>query len=175
MNNEELLDVQLDENSTASTEIQKDSFVKIENERRKANEVDEEHVGSSILTAKGIDLSDDYPEHLNPFNSDDEDSVVEDKLQTPMEISRSSKVSTNPFDSEDEDIEQPEPPKPAVRSRFENRETVTPVAKRVLAASQINFNPFWSDEEEERDSEEEEQARTPQRRTCPETMHYQVH
>ncbi|RLU18308.1 hypothetical protein DMN91_008665 [Ooceraea biroi] len=125
---------QLDENSTASTEIQKDSFVRIENERRKANEVDEEHVGSSILTAKGIDLSDDYPEHLNPFNSDDEDSVVEDKLQTPMEISRSSKVSTNPFDSEDEDIEQPEPPKPAVRSRFENRETVTPVAKRVLAA-----------------------------------------
>ncbi|EZA52985.1 MICAL-like protein [Ooceraea biroi] len=162
MNNEERLNVQLDENSTASTEIQKDSFVKIENERRKANEVDEEHVGSSILTAKGIDLSDDYPEHLNPFNSDDEDSVVEDKLQTPMEISRSSKVSTNPFDSEDEDIEQPEPPKPAVRSRFENRETVTPVAKRVLAAPQINLNPFWSDEEEERDSEEEERGRTPQ-------------
>lgn len=165
MNNEERLDVpQLEENSTISSiEMQKDSFAKIENEPTKnTDETNKEPVGTSLLTAKGIDLSNNYPEHLNPFNSDEEDSVVKDKPQ--MDTSRSSKVSTNPFDSEDEDVEQPEPPKPAIRSRFENQETVT---KRILAAPQINLNPFWSDEEEEEeeerpDSDQEGRDRMPQ-------------
>jgi len=169
MNDEERLDVQLEENLIASnTEIERNSFVNIEDEEREANEMIERPVGDSILTAESINLSDNYPEHLNPFNSDEEDSIVEDKGQTAMDTSRSSKVSTNPFDSENENIEEPEPPKPAIRSKFENRETVIPVARRVLAAPQINLNPFWSDEEEEeRDSEEEGREKTPPQENLP--------
>jgi len=170
MNDEERLDVQLEENLiTSDTEIERNSFVNIEDEEKEANEMIERPVGDSVLTAKSINLSDNiYPEHLNPFNSDEENSIVEDKGQTAMDTSRSSKVSTNPFDSENEDIEEPEPPKPAIRSKFENRETVIPVARRILAAPQINLNPFWSDEEEEeRDSEEEGRDRTPPQESLP--------
>jgi len=181
MNDEERLDVQLEEILIASdTEIERNSFVNIEDVEKEANEMIERPAGNSILTAKSINLSDNYPEHLNPFNSDEEDSIVDDKVSTAMDTSRSSKVSTNPFDSENEDVEQPEPPeppKPAIRSRFENRETVVPVARRVLAAPQINLNPFWSDEEEERNSEEEGRNKTPQESVPvpkPRTIKYDV-
>lgn len=122
--------------------------------------------GCDVLTAKTIDLSDskDYPEDLNPFKSDEEDSSVEDKRRIAIDSCRSDRVSTNPFDSEDEDVEELEPPKPAARSQIENwkASTGTPATKRVLAAPQINLNPFWSDEEEEeeRDSDEERRDRT---------------
>lgn len=166
-NNEEYLDInkQLENSSKVrSIERRKESFAKIENERSEDNEINEEHyesaMGSSVLTAKGIDLSDneDYPEDLNPFKSDEEDNAVEDKLRTVINSSRDNKVSTNPFDSEDEDVEELEPPKPAARNKPENRETSV---KRVLAAPQINLNPFWSDEEEEHGSDEERRDRTP--------------
>jgi len=165
-NNEECLDKdkQLENNSKVSDiERRKESFAKIESERIVDNEMDEEHyesaVGSSVLTAKGINLSDkDYPKDLNPFKSDEEDNAVESKPRTVINSSRNNKVSTNPFDSEDEGVEEPEPPKPAARSKSENRGTS--VTKRVLAAPQINLNPFWSDEEEEHDSDEERRDRT---------------
>lgn len=167
-NNEERLDKDKPlENSSKvrSIERRKESFAKIEDERIEGNEIDEEHyasaVGSSVLTAKGINLSDneDYPEDLNPFKSNEEDNAVEDKPRTVINSSRNNKVSTNPFDSEEEDVEEPEPPKPAARSKQENRETS--VTKRVLAAPQINLNPFWSDDEEEHGSDEERRDRTP--------------
>ncbi|EGI67376.1 MICAL-like protein 2 [Acromyrmex echinatior] len=148
-----------------SIERPKDNFTKIENERIENNKMDEEHyenaMGSSVLTAKGINLSDNenYPEDLNPFKSDEEDNAAEEsKPRTVINSSKSNKGSTNPFDSEDEDIEEPEPPKPAIRNKPENRGTS--VTKRVLAAPQINLNPFWSDEEEEHGSDEENRDRT---------------
>ncbi|KMQ87586.1 mical-like protein 2 protein [Lasius niger] len=163
-NNEEqhtIDNARLEESSKVeSIERGKESLAKIE--RRKDNETEKSYenvVGSSVLTARGIDLSDhkDYPEDLNPFKSDEEDSITEGKVRTAIDSSRNSKVSTNPFDSEDEDVEELEPPKPAARSKLENRGAVTgaPVTKRILAAPQINLNPFWSDEEEEHDSDEE--------------------
>ncbi|XP_012538611.2 MICAL-like protein 1 isoform X2 [Monomorium pharaonis] len=168
-NNEESLDKgnPLESSSKVkSIERQKESFAKIEDERIESNKINEECcfkniVGSSVLTAKGINLSDneDYPEDLNPFKSDEEGNVVEDKLRTVINSSRDNKVSTNPFDSEDEDVEEPEPPRPAARSKQENQETS--VTKRVLAAPQINLNPFWSDDEEEHGSDEERRDRTP--------------
>ncbi|XP_067213300.1 MICAL-like protein 1 isoform X2 [Linepithema humile] len=157
-NNEERLDKQPERSSRArSIERRKD-------ERSSC----EDPAGSDVLTAKAIDLSDgkDYPEGLNPFNSDEEDSAVGDTLRTAINSSRSDKMSTNPFDSEDEDVEEHELPRPAARSRMENwrASTGTPTTKRVLAAPQINLNPFWSDDEEEgeRDSDEERRDRTPQ-------------
>lgn len=158
-NNEERLDTQLESSTKVrSIERQKESFAKIEDDRIENGEIDGEHyeraAGTSLLTAKGINLSDneDYPEDLNPFKSDEEDDPVEGKSRTVMNSSRNNKVSTNPFGSEDEDIEEPEPPKPAARSKPENREAS--VTKRVLAAPQINLNPFWSDDEEEHGSDE---------------------
>lgn len=144
-------------------EIEKDSLAKIE--KREDNEIEKsnENVGSSVLTARGIDLSDhkDYPEDLNPFKSDEEDSITESKVRTVIDSSRNSKVSTNPFDSEDEDVEELEPPKPAARSKLENRGVITETSmtKRILAAPQINLNPFWSDEEEEHDSDEKQSTK----------------
>lgn len=166
-NNEEHLDEdkRLESSSAVKNiERQKENFAKIENERAEDNEMDEEHyesaMGSSVLTAKGIDLSDneDYPEDLNPFKNDEENNS-EDGPRTVINSTRNNKVSTNPFDSEDEDVEELESPKPATRSKPENRGVS--VTKRVLAAPQINLNPFWSDEEEEHASDEERQARTP--------------
>ncbi|XP_077275749.1 MICAL-like protein isoform X1 [Temnothorax americanus] len=150
-----------------SIERRKESFAKVEHERIKDNKMDEEHyieesaMGSSVLTAKGINLSgnEGYPEDLNPFKSDEEDNAVEGKPPTLINSSGNNKVSTNPFDSEDEDVEELEPPKPAARNKPENRGMS--VTKRVLAAPQINLNPFWSDEEEEHGSDEERRDRTP--------------
>ncbi|KAL6258432.1 hypothetical protein P5V15_010388 [Pogonomyrmex californicus] len=166
VNNEEHLE---DNSKVRSIEKRKESFAKLEKKRSEDNEMDTEHYetvkGSGVLTAKGIDLSDseDYPKDLNPFKSDEEDSM-EDKLRTAVDSSRNNKVSTNPFDSENEDVEEPEPPKPAARSKLENRGIImeTSVTKRVLAAPQINLNPFWSDEEEEYVSDEEKRNKTPQ-------------
>lgn len=168
VNNEDRLNKDKPHENSAkvqSIERRKDNFTKIENERFENNKMDEDYenaMGSSVLTAKGINLSDNgnYPEDLNPFKSDEEDNAAEeDKLRTVINSSKNNKVSTNPFDSEDEDIEEPEPPKPAIRNKPENRGTS--MTKRVLAAPQINLNPFWSDEEEEHGSDEERRDRTP--------------
>ncbi|KYN41365.1 MICAL-like protein 2 [Trachymyrmex septentrionalis] len=169
VNNEDRLNKDKPHENSAkvrSIERRKDNFTKIENERIENNKMDEEHyenaMGSSVLSAKGINLSENenYPEDLNPFKSDEEDNAAEEgKSRTVINSSKSNKVSTNPFDSEDEDMEEPEPPKPAIRNKPENRGTS--VTKRVLAAPQINLNPFWSDEEEERGSDEENRDRTP--------------
>lgn len=184
-NNEEHLDKdkRLESSSKVkSIERQKENFAKIENERIEDNEMDEEHyesaMGSSVLTAKGINLSDneDYPEDLNPFKSDEEDNSVVDRPRTVINSTRNNEVSTNPFDSEDEDVEELEPPKPATRSKPENRGVS--VTKRVLAAPQINLNPFWSDEEEEHGSDEERQTRTPPGNVPvpkPRTIKYVLH
>lgn len=182
-NNGERLDkVKHLENSpkVRSIERQKESFAKIENEQIEDNEMDEHYesaMGSDVLTAKGIDLSDnkDYPEDLNPFKSDEED-IVEDKPRALINSSRNNKVSTNPFDSEDEDVDESEPPKPAARSKPETREMS--VTKRVLVAPQINLNPFWSDEEEEHGSDEERRDRTPHGNVPvpkPRTIKYVLH
>ncbi|XP_011691645.1 PREDICTED: MICAL-like protein 1 [Wasmannia auropunctata] len=170
-------DKQLENSSKVrSIERRKESFAKIaKNERIEGSEIDGKHydsamMGSSVLTAKGINLSDngDYPEDLNPFKSDEEDNAVEGRPRTVINNSRNNKASTNPFDSEDEDVEeQPEPPRPAARSKPENGGAS--VTKRVLAAPQINLNPFWSDEDEEHGSDEDrtspESAPVPKPRT----------
>lgn len=167
-NNEEQYDItdstRLEENSKVkSIERGKDSLAKIEQKEDNEIEKSYENVGSSVLTATGIDLSNhkDYPEDLNPFKSDEEDNIMENKVRTVIDSSRNSKVSTNPFDSEDEDVEELEPPKPAARSKLENRGFITEASmtKRILAAPQINLNPFWSDEEEEHDSDEKQSTK----------------
>ncbi|XP_011866643.1 PREDICTED: probable serine/threonine-protein kinase kinX isoform X2 [Vollenhovia emeryi] len=148
-----------------SIEKRKESLAKIEDRRIEANEMNKGHyesaMGSSVLTAKGINLSEEYPEDLNPFKSDEEDDATGGKPRTVINSSRNNKVSTNPFDSEDEDVEEPEPPKPAARSKPENREMSA--TKRILAAPQINLNPFWSEDEDEEQhgSDEERRDGTP--------------
>ncbi|XP_032667703.1 FK506-binding protein 5 isoform X2 [Odontomachus brunneus] len=129
--------------------------------KRKSSEIVAE---SKLLMSADVD---DYPEDLNPFKSDEEDNVMEGKRQTTRgSSSRSGKVSTNPFDSEDdeEDVEEEvTPPKPAARSSKPESRGGAPTAvstKRLLAAPQINFHSFWSDEEEERDSDLEGRNRT---------------
>jgi len=150
---------QLEENSKVeSIEREKENLTEVE--QREGNEIEKSYENeSNILTARDMDLSNhkDYPEDLNPFKSDEEDSITESKVRTAID----SKVSTNPFDSEDEDVEELEPPKPAARSKLENRGIVTEtsVTKRILAAPQINLNPFWSDEGEEHDSDEKQSTK----------------
>ncbi|KYM95635.1 MICAL-like protein 2 [Cyphomyrmex costatus] len=91
----------LHENSVKvrSIERRKENFTKIENERTENNKMDEEHyehaTGNSVLTVKGINLSDNenYPEDLNPFKSDEEDNRV---LAAPQ-------INLNPFWSDEEE------------------------------------------------------------------------
>ncbi|GAB1859817.1 MICAL-like protein 2 [Camponotus japonicus] len=150
---------QFEENSKVeSIEREKENLTEVE--QREGNEIEKSYENeSNILTARDMDLTNhkDYPEDLNPFKSDEEDSITESKVRTAID----SKVSTNPFDSEDEDVEELEPPKPAARSKLENRGIVTEtsVTKRILAAPQINLNPFWSDEGEEHDSDEKQSTK----------------
>lgn len=159
-----ITDNTLEEDSKVkSIEREEESLTKVE-QREDDNEIEKSYENeSNILTTRDIDLNNhkDYPEDLNPFKSDEEDSITESKVQTAIDSSRNSKVSTNPFDSEDEDVEELEPPKPAARSKLETRRTVmeTSVTKRILAAPQINLNPFWSDEEEEHDSDERQSTK----------------
>ncbi|XP_011153318.1 MICAL-like protein 1 isoform X2 [Harpegnathos saltator] len=169
------------------TERQEETFARIENDQVEDKVEDKEDKttkrrfsenaaeGNLPPSADVVDLSvvDDYPENLNPFKSDEEDNVMESKRQTTRgsSSSRRGKVSTNPFDSEDdeEDVEEEvTPPKPAARSsKPESRGIVktTVATKRLVAAPQINFHSFWSDEEEERDSDGEGRDRTPQGRS----------
>ncbi|XP_011308713.1 MICAL-like protein 1 isoform X2 [Fopius arisanus] len=92
-----------------------------------------------VLNATGIDLSSEYPEDMNPFNSDDNDEEVD-----TSEVLKAPKASTNPFDSSDDEEESR--PTPAARRR--NDESSSEPVKRRLQAPHINLNPFWSDDEE---------------------------
>lgn len=156
VNNEEHLE-QPEENLTdRNVEGQKEEdFAKNKDEQEKGNETHEKLfevvAKDSLLTMKGIDsdATENYPEDLNPFKSDEEDSIVKDKEQIMTDTSTSNKMSTNPFDS-DEEIEEVELPKPAIRNRLENCGTIMEApTKRLLAAPQITLNPFWSDEDVE--------------------------
>ncbi|XP_063983622.1 MICAL-like protein 1 isoform X2 [Diachasmimorpha longicaudata] len=112
-----------------------------------------------LLTADGIDLSVEYPEDMNPFNSDDDDDD-NNKVDVP-ELLKTPKVSTNPFGSSEDDDEE-KVPTPAARRRTESVEPV----KRRLQAPHINLNPFWSDEEEgESDDEAPKVIPVPKPRT----------
>lgn len=119
-----------------------------------------QHLGTSVIEAPGIDLSNggggDYPEDLNPFQSDEEDEKPKQK-KTP---------STNPFGSSDEDEETEEhvaAPRPAARSNASsgNKIDAQLPARRRLQAPQINLNPFWSDEEEEEEGGESDGEHEP--------------
>ncbi|KAG7209124.1 hypothetical protein KM043_015270 [Ampulex compressa] len=120
-------------------------------------------IESSLTAMEGIDLSEDYPEDLNPFKSDEENDVAgANRSTTALDCSRSSKVSTNPFESdeEEEDADRPNevvPPKPAVRctvlDKAKQQAVVEVPTKRRLVAPHINLNPFWSDDEEDQDSD----------------------
>lgn len=169
MNNEERFNDGQHEKCLIVKSIEKQKEVedeRIEDKKEKDEEKPfEVSVENNLSTAKGIDLNagENYPEDLNPFKSDEEDSVAENKLRTTTDSSKSNKMSTNPFDSDEDLEEEIEPPKPAARNKPENRESLTGApTKRLLAAPQINLNPFWSDEEEERDSDLEGRDRTPQ-------------
>lgn len=165
-------------------EKQRESFERIESDRVEDNKDKTTKRKSSETAAESklptsadvVDPSvvvDDYPEDLNPFKSDEEDNnVMEIKRQTTRSsLSRSDKkVSTNPFDSEDDEEEEVAPPKPAARSsKPESRGGATTAVptKRLVAAPQINFRSFWSDEEEERDGDMEERDKTSQGNNAP--------
>ncbi|XP_015586205.1 MICAL-like protein 1 isoform X2 [Cephus cinctus] len=98
-----------------------------------------------LSNMSGIELSneeDEYPEDLNPFNSDEEDGTDKERYDKKSSV---KKVSMNPFgSSEDEEEEDLVPPKPAART---NKLPEQPT-RRKLEAPQINLNPFWSDDEE---------------------------
>ncbi|KAI4488985.1 hypothetical protein M0804_004483 [Polistes exclamans] len=131
-----------------STEYRDDSRIQ--------DSVVDESVDSVIfLTAHGNDpsTSEQYPEELNPFKSDEEN---EEEYHSVSNAAQDiSKISTNPFDDDvaneedDEDkIEKEVLPLPA------SKPTVLP-AKRRLIAPQISLNPFSSDEEDEHESDTE--------------------
>ncbi|GLV35949.1 MICAL-like [Carabus blaptoides fortunei] len=127
----------------------------------------------SILDSTAASKSDtDYPEDLNPFGDEDEDTEdVQDRrlikpstedltLLTPSPVPRKNKTksavrkSTNPFGSSDEDEEEtvvkskpPRPPMPAVRSNDDSGQ------KKLLDAPKVNLNPFWTSEDEPSDEE----------------------
>lgn len=138
-------------------------------ELRKTGKLKKRDSEITVLNATGIDLSaeENYPKDLNPFGSDDEE-IVEDNASDNLETSRTSKVSTNPFGSSDEDDDDgPKavaPPRPAARNtavgnkwRDETRNEIDEEAptKRRLKAPQINLNPFWSDDDEDHETDDE--------------------
>ncbi|XP_012277904.1 MICAL-like protein 1 isoform X2 [Orussus abietinus] len=99
---------------------------------------------------KNLNTSENYPENLNPFGSDDEDTSEDGTRQrSSLDNSKNTEVSTNPFDETDDEefIEEVTPPRPAAR----NRDASQAPTKRRLQAPQINLNPFWSDDEEHDD------------------------
>ncbi|XP_046594982.1 MICAL-like protein 1 isoform X1 [Neodiprion lecontei] len=119
---------------------------------------------TSLLNVSGVDLSTsgDYPEDLNPFQSDDSDEdgkIKEEIPQRPAAVHNKSDkyVSTNPFGSSDDENENDQevvPPRPAARNsssvvnKTENTQGAQPPVRRRLQAPQINLNPFWSDDED---------------------------
>ncbi|KAK2588006.1 hypothetical protein KPH14_004081 [Odynerus spinipes] len=129
-------------------------------QRATFDSVDESLADVSLSTAQGIDLStsEEYPEELNPFKSDEEeleehegDKDTEGEYQTALDGSRNtSKISTNPFDDSADDDEDKKEEKEVPLSPLKT--TVLP-AKRRLTAPQISLNPFSSDEEDESDTE----------------------
>ncbi|KAI4462236.1 calponin y domain-containing protein [Holotrichia oblita] len=106
----------------------------------------------------------DYPEDLNPFGDDDDDSKppvdpTDDRKRSPA---KKIKDSLNPFDdSEDEDEQEeetkPKSPKPiaAVRKKVvipildETHDGDTPEYVRDTIVQRISINPFEEDEDDE--------------------------
>ncbi|KAK0174825.1 hypothetical protein PV327_010549 [Microctonus hyperodae] len=124
--------------------------------------------------------TDDYPDTMNPFNSDEDTrNEKENEMNSKTSESSTMKVSTNPFGSDSSENENDNgdetinsqiiPPKPAARINRNNDciksnhgIDVGQSPKRRLVAPQINLNPFWSDgEEPESDDDSVNKITTP--------------
>ncbi|XP_076750621.1 MICAL-like protein isoform X2 [Xylocopa sonorina] len=114
--------------------------------------------GTNVTSIISSNLCEDYPEDLNPFNSDDAEEITDESMSI-MSTSQTTRDVTNYFDNEremeEETLEKDEivPPKPAMRNNLNNSKSNEPFAmegstKRRLAAPQINLNPFWSDDDD---------------------------
>lgn len=150
----------VDEHQHVDT-IKKDDYASKASTHQHVDKTEEDVDNSeiSLTEAKGIDLSADYPEDMNPFNSDDDDDQVDD-----LDMLKTSKISTNQFGSSEDDDEEPEKvPTPAARKRIVNP-SPEPV-KRLLHAPQINLNPFWSDDDDGESDEELKTVPVPKPRT----------
>ncbi|KAI4499484.1 hypothetical protein M0802_005380 [Mischocyttarus mexicanus] len=125
--------------------------------------VDESVDSVTFLTAHGNDpcTSEQYPEELNPFKSDEEN---EEEYHSVSNVDQNiSKISKNPFDDDivneeenddDDDDEKDKIKKKGVLPLPASKPTVLP-AKRRLTAPLISLNPFSSDEEDEQESDTE--------------------
>ncbi|CAL7948709.1 unnamed protein product [Xylocopa violacea] len=114
--------------------------------------------GTNVTNIISSNLCEDYPEDLNPFNSDDAEEITDESMSI-MNTSQTARDMTNYFDNEREVEEETSkkneiiPPKPAMRNNFNNSKgnetfVMEGSTKRRLVAPQINLNPFWSDEDD---------------------------
>lgn len=161
------------ENSSANMEVQFEDTQPIKLPEQKAvtaavilqkmmEKRETDSVDTSLSNVSGVDLSvdTDYPEDLNPFQSDEEEEIQ----LSPVKHKSEKSISTNPFGSSDEDEPQEpppsRPPRPAARKNKENPAEQN-LARRILQAPQISLNPFWSDDEEHPSEDENETKNTP--------------
>ncbi|XP_012268898.2 MICAL-like protein 1 isoform X1 [Athalia rosae] len=135
----------------------------------------------SLSNISGVDLSDavDYPEDLNPFQSDDSDGHDGEEFRQPPINDKSDKnSSTNPFGSSEEEdgCKEVAPPRPAVRNKTASRNKTDKdirgtqlQTKRILKAPQISLNPFWSDEDDHDSDDDTKTTPIPKPRTLKPT------
>ncbi|XP_046740649.1 MICAL-like protein 1 isoform X2 [Diprion similis] len=157
-------DVDVVEHESLKTSDEKSSTASVVTIATNDAQAPETQNTTSLLNVSGVDLSTsgEYPEDLNPFQSDDSDEDGKTKEEIPRRPiavhNKSDKyVSTNPFGSSDDENENDQevvPPRPAARknssvvNKTENTQGGQSPVRRRLQAPQINLNPFWSDDED---------------------------
>lgn len=107
------------------------------------------NIQTNLTLSKSVSARQDtdrtYPNELNPFGEDDDDTEQMNKQSISSKASKTKVVQEmNPFGSSDDEeeirvtVEPPTPPVPVTRER----------TRKVLEAPEVCLNPFWSDGEE---------------------------
>ncbi|KAB7505051.1 MICAL C-terminal-like protein, partial [Armadillidium nasatum] len=175
--NTEDLDSNFDEkvDSKISSNLNRDIVDNLET-KSDDNSSTEDSINAKSSNTEHMEASEkEYPDELNPFGSDDDESKVE-KVRSVKEFSKEVDSSTelrivssanidkknvkatpfNPFDSdEDEAISE------------ENKEKTAPEN-----AKKKSLNPFWSDEEAEEESSPKKKVKPP--RPPPPSLKYET-
>lgn len=112
----------------------------------------EEETDQMCTNIVRINIQQDYPEHLNPFTSDEEGNTIDIKT---VDTFTTASNSVYDFSSElskqqeDRDNEREQTRNDFDSDKSKHKFMAGVQSKRRLVAPQISLNPFWSDEDDD--------------------------
>ncbi|XP_076243448.1 MICAL-like protein [Calliopsis andreniformis] len=127
--------------------------------REKESRKDQRFIDSSIeinqtyANSASTSTQEDYPEHLNPFKSDDEEDTIDIKCAASVTSMNSFSDEITTKQGDEREKKEAKSLTQETRTDFNSTKSEQKLlpkgqSKRRLTAPQISLNPFWSDEDD---------------------------